>query len=293
MTNNNQDAAAVEASRLAMHKRVGLFGKYHITKADGRPVDPGAEYFVLRLDDGGGDSIHVAACRQAVMTYVHHIASHLPKLAEDLRERYGRKVALTAHQEIAALRAKLAAAGRSAEQWKEISFERNRMADAAIAAKEKAERDAIIFRNAKQRSESALEKLMDTRDVQLARDLADMEIERDALQARLADAVSAIQEREAEGRKLAQECDQIEMERDAAQAEAAELKRRLDEAYKHDSMATKIAEGGDKRIARLAGLLRECRGVFKVQEREDARRYIDPVTELSRRIDAAIDGKVS
>lgn len=86
---NSQDAAAVEAARLNMHKHVGLIGKYHITKADGRPVDPGAEYFVLRLDDGGGDPVHVAACRHAVITYACHIAGHLPRLADDLRNKYG------------------------------------------------------------------------------------------------------------------------------------------------------------------------------------------------------------
>lgn len=65
----------------------GLHRRYHIVKADGSPVDPRAEYFVLRLD-AGGDAAHVEACREAIMTYADAIEGHLPELAEDLRKRY-------------------------------------------------------------------------------------------------------------------------------------------------------------------------------------------------------------
>lgn len=81
--------AGGDAERLAMHQSAGLFRKYHITKADGRPIDPDAEYFVLRLDSGGSDQQHVNACRRAVLLYAECIQSHLPRLADDLRARYG------------------------------------------------------------------------------------------------------------------------------------------------------------------------------------------------------------
>ncbi len=52
------------------------------------PVDEGAEYFVMRLDEGGGDPVHISACRQAVLRYAELIEDHLPQLAKDLRDRY-------------------------------------------------------------------------------------------------------------------------------------------------------------------------------------------------------------
>jgi hypothetical protein len=77
-----------DEARIEMHRGKGLVGKYIISKRDGRPVDPGAEYFVLRLDDGGGDPVHVAACRSSVLHYADRISGHLPKLASDLRAKY-------------------------------------------------------------------------------------------------------------------------------------------------------------------------------------------------------------
>lgn len=41
-----------------------LFGKYNITKADGTPTDPNAQYFVLRIDTD-------PAARSALKTYAH------------------------------------------------------------------------------------------------------------------------------------------------------------------------------------------------------------------------------
>lgn len=67
---------------------LGLHKKYIIQHADGRPVDPSAEYFVLRLDDGG-DDMHIDACRAALRTYARRIKRYFPKLADDLQERYG------------------------------------------------------------------------------------------------------------------------------------------------------------------------------------------------------------
>lgn len=66
----------------------GLHKKYIIQHADGRPVDPSAEYFVLRLDEGG-DPAHVSACHAALLAYARRIKQDLPRLAVDLQERYG------------------------------------------------------------------------------------------------------------------------------------------------------------------------------------------------------------
>lgn len=60
--------------------------RYHITKSDGSPTDPKAEYFVLRLDE---DDPHGVACRKAILTYADAIESHIPKLAKDIREKFG------------------------------------------------------------------------------------------------------------------------------------------------------------------------------------------------------------
>lgn len=62
----------------------GLYPKYQITKADGRPVDPSATYFVLRLD---GRDAHAIACRAAALLYADLIERDLPLLARDLREQ--------------------------------------------------------------------------------------------------------------------------------------------------------------------------------------------------------------
>jgi hypothetical protein len=54
-------------------KGKGLYFKYGITKTNGDPVDPDALYFVLRLDSGGDDPIHIEACRRAALVYAHAI----------------------------------------------------------------------------------------------------------------------------------------------------------------------------------------------------------------------------
>lgn len=83
----------------------GLHQRYYIQKVDGytlsydffgnpihhpsfKDVDPEAEYFVMRLDSGGKDRKHIAACRKAVLTYAEEIKDHLPELSKDLIERY-------------------------------------------------------------------------------------------------------------------------------------------------------------------------------------------------------------
>lgn len=55
-----------------------LFSKYHITKKDGSPVDPNAQYFVLRID---ADS----AARAAVMVYAMCVEKDDPQFAGELR----------------------------------------------------------------------------------------------------------------------------------------------------------------------------------------------------------------
>lgn len=52
-------------------------------------VDENAEYFVMRLDYGGKDHVHIEACRMAVLVYAYAIKDHLPELSKDLIDRYG------------------------------------------------------------------------------------------------------------------------------------------------------------------------------------------------------------
>jgi hypothetical protein len=68
-------------------KPKGLYGKYIIQKANGKPIDPEAEFFVLRLDPLG-EMNHVKACRKAVQVYANEIEPFIPELAKDLKERY-------------------------------------------------------------------------------------------------------------------------------------------------------------------------------------------------------------
>jgi len=66
----------------------GLYQRYIVKKVDGSPIDPEAEYFVLRLDCGGSDIHHIAACRAAIHAYADAIKRYLPQLAQDLMTRY-------------------------------------------------------------------------------------------------------------------------------------------------------------------------------------------------------------
>jgi hypothetical protein len=67
----------------------GLYNRYQVLKTNGDSCDPNAEYFVLRLDGYGNDIRHIQACRKAVLRYAEEIKSHLPKLADDLIQKYG------------------------------------------------------------------------------------------------------------------------------------------------------------------------------------------------------------
>lgn len=58
----------------------GLYKKYNVTKADGTPTDPAADYFVLRLDTD-------PASRRAMLVYLVDVADENPVLAQDLLDR--------------------------------------------------------------------------------------------------------------------------------------------------------------------------------------------------------------
>lgn len=63
----------------------GFHGRYKVEHADGSPIDPNAVYFVLRIDKGGSDPVHVRACRKALKTYVVHTeGTHLDQLSIEL-----------------------------------------------------------------------------------------------------------------------------------------------------------------------------------------------------------------
>ena len=67
-------------------KKMGLFGKYEIRKANGKPIDSRAKYFVMRYDNFGSDPIHLQACRDVLLKYADKIKDHLPLLSKDLIE---------------------------------------------------------------------------------------------------------------------------------------------------------------------------------------------------------------
>lgn len=67
-------------AKLPTEESLGLYGKYIVTKANGDPVDPEAEYLVLRIDKDPG-------ARWAAETYADYIQSQMPELAADIRER--------------------------------------------------------------------------------------------------------------------------------------------------------------------------------------------------------------
>lgn len=64
-----------------------FFGNVYYTPKV-KDIDKDAEYFVMRLDEGGSDLEHIKACRIGVHAYASAIEQHLPDLANDLRERY-------------------------------------------------------------------------------------------------------------------------------------------------------------------------------------------------------------
>jgi hypothetical protein len=64
----------------------GLYQKYVVQKADGSPLDPDAEYIVLRIDRG----VYVEACRAGVAEFARAVRPLNPILADDLEVRLHR-----------------------------------------------------------------------------------------------------------------------------------------------------------------------------------------------------------
>jgi len=60
----------------------GWFLKYIIRKADGTPIDPNADYFVLRLDKD-------EHARKAALAYADSVETENPVFAADIRAKIG------------------------------------------------------------------------------------------------------------------------------------------------------------------------------------------------------------
>jgi hypothetical protein len=73
--------------RIPVRSQFGYSVLRYETKLE--PVDPMAEYFVLRLDDIQKDKVHMDACRKSVLFYADLIKDHLPELSNDLIQKYG------------------------------------------------------------------------------------------------------------------------------------------------------------------------------------------------------------
>ena len=58
----------------------GLYKKYIISKTDGSPVDPDAEYFVLRIDKD-------RHARTAILVYAENIKSENEQFYKDILEK--------------------------------------------------------------------------------------------------------------------------------------------------------------------------------------------------------------
>ncbi len=70
---------------MANYRHGGYEKKYEISKTNGKPTDPKADYFVLRLDKD-------PHALRALLTYAKSVATDNLELASDLRkklEKYG------------------------------------------------------------------------------------------------------------------------------------------------------------------------------------------------------------
>ncbi len=61
----------------------GLYQKYIIKKASGKPLDPNFEAIVLRIDGGQ----YLSACRVGVLAFAEAARKDNPVLADDLQKR--------------------------------------------------------------------------------------------------------------------------------------------------------------------------------------------------------------
>jgi len=78
---NSNLMRAKEVERLRSARKSGLYGKYIIQKADGSPVDPEADYFILRLD---ADPVaRIAALEYAIQTDDQKLGEMLEKRVMD------------------------------------------------------------------------------------------------------------------------------------------------------------------------------------------------------------------
>ena len=78
---NSNLMRAKEVERLQSAPKSGLYGKYIIQKADGSPVDPEADYFILRLD---ADPVaRIAALEYAIQTDDQKLGEMLEKRVMD------------------------------------------------------------------------------------------------------------------------------------------------------------------------------------------------------------------
>ena len=72
--------------KMAEENPNGLHQKYIVSHANGKPVDPEAVYFVLRLD---GNHLHNIACRSAALEWCREVLvrpdNPLTQTAEDLK----------------------------------------------------------------------------------------------------------------------------------------------------------------------------------------------------------------
>lgn len=98
----------------------GLHQRYIISKANGEPVDERAEYFVLRLDSFGDDPHHIEACKKAIITYAYEIEKFLPKLAEDILDKYYNP---TIHFNIPITIEELTALKATSAAWDQLNYE--------------------------------------------------------------------------------------------------------------------------------------------------------------------------
>jgi len=60
----------------------GFYQKYKVEYADGSPIDPRAQYLVLRLDAGE----YLSACRAGAAAFAEAVEPQNPKLAQGVRD---------------------------------------------------------------------------------------------------------------------------------------------------------------------------------------------------------------
>lgn len=66
------------------YHNLGLLEKYSIEHTDGRPIEAGAKYFVMRLDYHNGDVEYTKACKRAMMSLAIEIKDSYPTLSVDI-----------------------------------------------------------------------------------------------------------------------------------------------------------------------------------------------------------------